>query len=349
MADVTENEIAVETKVPILLADNLESGQVTTEKSPKAREPVPEGMSRNAWKREQKRIKWEEQKDQRNKYKKEKKKEKKALSRLQREQEGTDKPSLESQLKHTKKTVVSRQVPITILLDCAFDDMMTSKEQLSLSLQVVRSYSENRRAVFPVKLAISSLNGTLKERFEGPLKAQYKQWKGVDISFDPYVVPELPEERANFIYLSSDAEETLETLDENKTYIVGGIVDKGRYKSLCYNKANSQNIRTAKLPISEFIKISGRQVLATNHVVEIMLKWLEHKDWKIAFEQVIPPRKQEGFESARVRQKRKREEYQSQGGGDSTNKEPEANEDNSDDPNQAERENKENSINDPMV
>ena len=37
--------------------------------------------------------------------------------------------------------------------------------------------------------------------------------------------------------------------------------------------------------------MAHRPVLATNHVIEIMLKWLELRDWGEAFLKVIPPRK----------------------------------------------------------
>ena len=37
--------------------------------------------------------------------------------------------------------------------------------------------------------------------------------------------------------------------------------------------------------------MNSRSVLAVNHVVEIMLRWLECGDWGEAFEKVIPKRK----------------------------------------------------------
>lgn len=37
--------------------------------------------------------------------------------------------------------------------------------------------------------------------------------------------------------------------------------------------------------------MASRVVLTTNQVVEIMLKWLECRDWQEAFLQVIPARK----------------------------------------------------------
>lgn len=80
-------------------------------------------------------------------------------------------------------------------------------------------------------------------------------------------------------------------------------------QSLCYDKAVAQGIRTAKLPIGEYIKMSSRFVLTTNQVVEIMLKYLECRDWKEAFMEVIPQRKQPKLKPTQ-------EETQGCGGGD---------------------------------
>ncbi|KAK9239266.1 guanine-1-methyltransferase-domain-containing protein [Lipomyces kononenkoae] len=297
--------------------DSQRESSTGTEPSAGKRPPLPEGMSRNAWKREQKKQKWLEQKDARNKYKKEKKKQKKLEKKEQQQQSEIESDQGEegklennvdaSDVGHVVKAGkndMAQPAPITILIDCGFDDLMTEKENLSLSSQITRCYSENRRAAVPVDMKITSFDGRLLERFDSALKQQYKNWKGISFSPSEYEVPESDEDRSRIIYLSSDSDDTLTVLEDNKIYIVGGIVDKGRYKSLCLNKANSQKIKTAKLPISEFIKISGRKVLTTNHVVEIMLKWIELRDWKQAFELVIPPRKQEGFESARMKRKR---------------------------------------------
>lgn len=113
---------------------------------------------------------------------------------------------------------------------------------------------------------------------------------------DPFPLPDVPEppldeEYKDVVYLSSDSPYTLERLEPNTTYIVGGLVDKNREKGLCYRRARERGIRTAKLPIGQFMVMQSRQVLATNHVVEIMLRWLEYEDWGKAFLSVIPKRK----------------------------------------------------------
>lgn len=73
--------------------------------------------------------------------------------------------------------------------------------------------------------------------------------------------------------------------------MIGGLVDRNREKNLCQRRAEERGIRTAKLPIGEYLQMSSRKVLATNHVVEIMSKWLETGDWAQAFMAVIPKRK----------------------------------------------------------
>ncbi|KAH0558873.1 hypothetical protein GP486_004498 [Trichoglossum hirsutum] len=93
------------------------------------------------------------------------------------------------------------------------------------------------------------------------------------------------------VYLTSDSEHTLTHLTPYSTYIIGGIVDRNRHKGLCYKRALDHGIRTAKLPIGDYLNMSSRFVLATNHVVEIMHRWLECGDWTEAFSKVIPKRK----------------------------------------------------------
>jgi len=123
------------------------------------------------------------------------------------------------------------------------------------------------------------------------------------------------------IYLTSDSPHTLTELKPYHTYVIGGLVDKNRHKGICYKTALDKNaeltsramevsistndtndpaatliarrkeIKTAKLPIGEYMSMTARHVLATNHVVEIMLRWLETRDWGQAFLSVMPKRK----------------------------------------------------------
>ncbi|KAI5466824.1 guanine-1-methyltransferase-domain-containing protein [Mariannaea sp. PMI_226] len=129
--------------------------------------------------------------------------------------------------------------------------------------------------------------------------------------------PEPREEYKDIVYLSSDSPYTLDRLEPNTSYVIGGLVDKNREKGICYKRARQLGIRTARLPIGQYMVMQSRQVLATNHVVEIMLKWLEYENWGDAFLSVIPKRK-----GGQLRQQDGTEE-QDDGNDDEEEEEPE--------------------------
>ena len=75
----------------------------------------------------------------------------------------------------------------------------------------------------------------------------------------PYIEA-LQEQKENLVYLTADAETVLEELDLKKIYIVGGLVDRNRWKGITMKKAKEQGIQTAKLPIGNYLKMSSSQV-----------------------------------------------------------------------------------------
>lgn len=213
----------------------------------------------------------------------------------------------------------SRSVPVTFIIDCDFEQYMREGELISLSSQVTRSYAMNKTGLFHAHLLMSSWGGKLKERFETTLNNSHTNWKGVTFTEQDFLdagkqawnimkgpkggqtCPALGEPKTlaedeeftsdSIIYLSADSDETLDKLEPYTSYVIGGLVDRNREKNLCQKRAVEKGVRTAKLPIGEYMQMASRKVLATNHVVEIMSKWLETGDWGKAFAEVIPKRK----------------------------------------------------------
>jgi len=353
-------------------------------------------MSKSALKKLRKSLAWEAGLEDRRLKRREKHKEKQARKRAAKNADpvvdaetGSAVESLEDALKEQKKrTQRPIQVPLTLIMDCDFETYMLEKELLSLSNQLTRCYSENKKNTYRTHFVISSYGGALKTRFETILNNNHLSWKGVTFTEDDFVAaaqkldtvmkgPEAgklvgplagpagttsenvpseppndrfpesgseadlkPNEEAHIevvaggstqlleelstsvgietiipqngdevtaqdvdpvrhlngepkiVYLSADSPYTLERLSPNTSYIVGAIVDKNRHKGLCYKRACERGIPTAKLPIGEYMTMQSRSVLAVNHVVEIMLRWLETGDWGEAFTQVIPKRKE---------------------------------------------------------
>lgn len=199
-----------------------------------------------------------------------------------------------------------QQTPTNVncLIDCDFDELMTEREIRSMSVQVTRMYSAKRVCKYNVGLQVTPFNKRLKEQFDTRI-SQYKLWKNIELTDKTLKeVIESSENPDQFVYFTADTDEVIEELEEGKTYVIGGIVDKNRHKNLCVNKAKELGMKVGKLPIGKYIQISGRQVLATSHVYEICCKWFEYRDWEKAFNEVLPQRKLEG----KVRKRGKKDE-----------------------------------------
>jgi tRNA (guanine9-N1)-methyltransferase len=145
----------------------------------------------------------------------------------------------------------------------------------------------NRRAQPPAKLFFSSFSHQIEHITNEQYHGQHLNWQ---VTREAQVFHEaFPTDK--MIYLTADSPNRLDTLEEGHYYIIGGIVDHNRYKNLCLTKAESLGIQHAHLPISEYIQMASRRVLTVNQVIEIMLKYVEYKDWKRAFLECIPQRK----------------------------------------------------------
>lgn len=399
-AEVTSPAVKEDEKFPLTA-----NGNGTAEESIPAKP-----LSKNQLKKLRKAQKWEEDREYRKAKRKEKEKEKKIRKAERRAI--VDSQSTGDVFRVTappKSWIRHIKVPITFVLDCDFDNLMTDAEIISLGSQLTRSYSENKHASYQAHLMISSFGGKLKHRFETILANNHLAWNGVEFTAEDFVAAareadilmrstkggqlvgpfsdanfpssiKYPPQRSppsstresksftmtspsdppfsdttaaegsspyitnpvnngmttssteqkiflnfastskesgikygaageepaanaddhdsksscepNIVYLTSDSPHTLDVLSPYTTYIIGGLVDKNRHKGICYKMAMERNIPTAKLPIGDYMTMQSRSVLTTNHVVEIMLKWLESKDWAKAFLQVIPKRKE---------------------------------------------------------
>ncbi|GAA5949894.1 hypothetical protein JCM3765_007728 [Sporobolomyces pararoseus] len=147
--------------------------------------------------------------------------------------------------------------------------------------------------------------------------------------------------KSSVIYLTGDSSNVLTSIDPGKTYVLGGIVDRNRYKLLCLNKAETLGIQHAQLPIGQYLpEMSTRKVLTVNQVYEIMVNWAESLrekkeelrkegkseeeiekeakgDWREALRKVMPERKFDKDGKAKKRaEKRAEKQKQKQSEGE---------------------------------
>ncbi|KAL0580520.1 tRNA (guanine(9)-N(1))-methyltransferase [Marasmius crinis-equi] len=261
-------------------------------------------MSKSAMKKAARRQAIQEQKKERRAREKEMRKEKKRVlhqKRLAGELDEDEKALLEQRAKKRRKL---EPFGGKVVVDLGFDDKMTEKEVNSLTSQLAYTYSGNRNASFPFSLLYTSLSGRTHDRLEAMNDAAYKRWSHTEWWHEGYEKlwistldsdDVLSDMKEKVVYLTADSDEELAELKPEEIYIIGGIVDHNRYKDLCLNKAKEAGIRTARLPIGRYISsLPTRKVLTVNQVFEIMLKWVETKNWEEAFYSIIPKRKFQG-------------------------------------------------------
>ena len=162
----------------------------------------------------------------------------------------------------------------SIIIDCNWESSHSESDLRSLSQQIMFCYSCNKNSSNPSNIILSGVGPLLKAKLE---KMHSNNWIGVtiyskdvlnsadnqQISTDSEPLISLPE-KDSIIYLTSDAEETIQSLDPKLSYVIGGIVDRNRLKGATYKKAKELGIRTAKLPIKEYFALSATHVLTAS-------------------------------------------------------------------------------------
>lgn len=185
----------------------------------------------------------------------------------------------------------SADASFRVCIDCAYNDQMTLRELNSLALQIQYCYSCNRKSDNPVYLSVSGLTGTTREFLE-KVEGFPDQWSKRAFDCSNKSLLDLHPDKSKLVYLTSDSEHTLQRLEDDKIYVIGGIVDRNRLKRAAISKADSAGIATAKLPITDYLQLVTTKVLTCNHVFEILLKYRENgNDWKNAMLDVLPNRK----------------------------------------------------------
>lgn len=239
-------------------------------------------LSKRQMKKLLRQQKWEEDRELRKQRRKERKLQHRQERQNQPDQEGRDGQSSRKRLRRE-----ATPSSLRLVVDCNFDDLMLIKDVRKLHKQIQRCYAENRRASHPVQFYLTSLGGQLKQSMDEKDKG-WVNWKDITITTEHYSEVVAKDE---LVYLTSDSPNVLQELDLKKAYVIGGLVDHNHHKGITFERAKELGIDHAQLPLSSFVKMNSRKVLAVNHVFEIILAYLEKESWQEAFFTVLPPRK----------------------------------------------------------
>ena len=95
------------------------------------------------------------------------------------------------------------------------------------------------------------------------------------------------------VYLSPDADEALEDVEEDTMYVIGGIVDlAARGVAWSLPKATALGIQTARLPIRENLPSVTNQILNIDTALKVLCEKYSGKDWEDALRAALPTRQQ---------------------------------------------------------
>ncbi|TWW63416.1 tRNA methyltransferase 10 -like protein B [Takifugu flavidus] len=229
--------------------------------------------------------------------KKSKRKEEKQRRKLNREQEAETSNSNPQYSKRVMKEVSkerlaeARSTGPKLCIDLSMTDSMSDKEISRLAGQLRRLYGSNKKATRPFHVFLTNMSDT------GRL---YKECLRMNEGFLNYTM-EITEESCEdlfasetMVYLTPDAEEALKTVDADKVYVLGGLVDESIQKRLSFSRARELSVRTARLPIDEYMvkkendKNFHSKILAINQVFDILLTLCSTGSWSEALQAWFP-------------------------------------------------------------
>ncbi|XVF26199.1 hypothetical protein REPUB_Repub13aG0278700 [Reevesia pubescens] len=193
-------------------------------------------------------------------------------SRKELRKERMDKRSEERGLKIQRLTQ-AKETGQNIVMDLEFSHLMTQSTALfnRFAFLIMYCYAVNGRCSVPAHLWLTGCQGEMETQLQS--LPGFDKWM-IEKEKQSYIQA-FSDQKDNLVYLTADSETVLHELDPTRVYIIGGLVDRNRWKGITMKKAEEQGIHTAKLPIGTYMKMSSSQVLTVNQVIEILLKFLE--------------------------------------------------------------------------
>ena len=174
-----------------------------------------------------------------------------------------------------------------IEVDLAWWELMDARQRRSLGRQLADTVAKCRRALKPTIVTLSSYTNEAKTHLEAIGSAK---WPVVRDARDTW--KRRRERTARVVYLTPDADEALEGLENGVTYVVAGLVDRPVRKNCTRDAANLHGCEVRRLPLREFrgaMKRRREGILNVDVVVHILLRYRDNGgDWAEALSMALP-------------------------------------------------------------
>lgn len=166
---------------------------------------------------------------------------------------------------------------INICIDLMYDEEIhNERERVSLVKQLIFCYSYLKQSNACIHLHLASISplSSLTEKlhrmgFENWLASRHQEH--TEQFWDP----------RRIVILSPDAIEVLDTLEEDKIYVIGGIVDRTVRKSATLKTAETIGAESRRLPLKEHLGSMVTHILNVDHVFRILCDYQETKVYEL--------------------------------------------------------------------
>ena len=181
-----------------------------------------------------------------------------------------------------------------LIIDFAYNHLMTQGEMVSLAGQTVKILGYNRAAMEPFDIHFTNFqsNGQVVDHIKRILNVTSVGEAMVTASIKP---PQEVFNRDRLVYMSPHSSVTMKSFDQDAIYIIGGFVDiRTNQSTSSALVADVAGIRSVKLPLDDCLEWGvGSKSLALDHVFSILsdLNSATCKSLAEAIEKHVPKRK----------------------------------------------------------
>lgn len=217
-------------------------------------DPKYEGLSKKSIKKAVKKEYFELNKKLWRKQKREQLKERKKVN-----EKKISEPKQNKKVLRLNARTKSKDAPI-VVIDASFESLLEQKSLVSFVNQLGQCNFTIKHSEKPFQLYITGV----EEKTLSLLEARdYTKWV---MNFSTQNYNELFS-LDKFIYLTGDSDQIMQEYEEDKIYIIGGLVDHNKLKNITLDKAKAQGLKTMKLPIEKYVKLKTSSILTVNQCI----------------------------------------------------------------------------------
>ena len=178
--------------------------------------------------------------------------------------------------------------PVNIAIDCSYESLMSDKEVNKTRRQIQQCYGRLRKFEHPFHFHLASFN--IDSRLYQHCQTKVDGFDSLYITKSDASFVDMFDD---IVFMSPDSDNVLQSVEDGKTYVVGGLVDTNIRRHTTASRCRELGVVTARLPIQEHFEGTNHkdQVLTIDQVFHILLSVYHGVSWEEALLKVLPRRK----------------------------------------------------------